>query len=335
MVLVTTFLSLSSVLLYLQYTTLIMEEESPIPIIDINSDTVVSDIKNACEEVGFFFLKNHGIDNLREVFEQSKQFFQLPVEEKMQCLHNKGNLGYTSYQDEILAPSLQSCGDTKEGYYIGRQMEPDEADYDLYQNVWPQGSNGENWRRVMSKYHDDCCTLGARLLSIMSLALGLEPDFFVPMMQRPTALARLLRYGRTPSDLSTGVYGCGPHSDYGMITLLATNEVSGLQILLKNQWLQVPPHPEMFVVNIGDCLQRITNDHFRSTVHRVIMGPHNGVDRYSIAFFYEPNRQAEVRSLDSFASDESSPAGPKYAPVLYGDYLNQKYAATTTAAYGK
>jgi isopenicillin N synthase-like dioxygenase len=324
----------------------------PIPIIDLegnngnsnsnsgnhisNEAAVVDEIRNACQNYGFFFIKNHGIANLQEVFNQSKLFFEQPVEEKMKCLCNEGNLGYTKYQDEILSPDKQSCGDTKEGYYIGRPPEEDEVDSNLYENVWPEGQHSFHWKQVMTQYHIDCMCLGRRLLCLISLALGLDRNFFDPVMRRPTALLRLLHYGTTESDTTAGVYGCGPHSDYGMITLLTTNGVSGLEICLHDEWIPIPPLPGMFIVNIGDCLQRITNDYFKSTVHRVVVGSHTGEDRYSMAFFYEPNRQAEVECLPLFsgeAEDKQKTAGVKYPTILYGDYLKQKYEITSTSAY--
>ena len=244
----------------------------------------------------------------------------MPEEVKKICACNSDNLGYTSFQDETLAPDIQSSGDTKEGYYIGTEIEDGLA----YKNVWPNPSLIPEWRETMIKYHTECIALARRTIAALSSALKLPLDYFDPYFAEPTALLRLLKYGSIVSTPESGLYGAGPHSDYGMITLLATNEVTGLQILHGGEWISVCPRPDCFIVNLGDCLQMMTNNRFKSTVHRVLIGPHEAA-RYSMAFFFEPNRQALVKCLPEFLAPGDDPL---YEPILYGDYLLQKYERT-------
>lgn len=294
---------------------------SSIPEIDLEKPSCISDIRNACETTGFFYLKNHRINTLHPCFEQSSRFFSLSSETKSQYACNSVNLGYTSFQDETLAPSIQSCGDTKEGYYIGRD---DEA---LYPNVWPSTDikGMEQWKSIMLEYHSECSRLGFHLMNCIALALGLPENYFQSYLDKPTALLRLLRYGRVLSDPTNGVFGAGEHSDYGLITLLATNEVSGLEIFKDNVWIKIPPKPDCFVVNLGDCLQIMTNSKFKSTIHRVVI-ERADVDRYSVAFFYEPNREAIVGVLPEFQSNDLDKVS--FQPLTYGEYLSRKYEAT-------
>jgi len=301
----------------------ISTDTSTIPEIDLDKPSYIDDIREACMTTGFFYLKNHHIKSLRDCFQESSKFFSLSSEIKNQCACNSANLGYTSFQDETLAPSIQSCGDTKEGYYIGVESE------ELYPNVWPEIVDfSPSWKSVMLEYHRECSQLGFHLMNCIALALDLPNNYFQPFLHKPTALLRLLRYGRVVSDPANGVFGAGEHSDYGLITLLATNEVSGLEIYKDGVWLKIPPKPDCFVVNLGDCLQIMTNNKFRSTVHRVVI-ERADVDRYSIAFFYEPSRDAMVGVLPEFSKTKSNVTETIYSePITYGEYLSRKYEAT-------
>lgn len=295
-----------------------------IPLIDLDKPSYIDDIREACTSYGFFYVQNHRVKSLRDCFLESMKFFSLSPEIKKIYACNTVNLGYTSFQDETLgAPSIQSCGDTKEGYYIGREGE------ELFPNVWPSSDieGLEQWKSVMLEYHNECSRLGFHLMSCISLALGLPNDYFQSYLHEPTALLRLLRYGRVLSDPQRGIFGAGEHSDYGFITLLATNEVSGLEICKDGTWIKVPPKPDCFVVNLGDCLQMLTNKKFRSTIHRVIID-RSDVDRYSIAFFYEPSRSAMIGVLPEYRNIDNDATIPYDEPITYGEYLSRKYEAT-------
>lgn len=134
---------------------------------------------------------------------------------------------------------------------------------------------------------------------------------------------RLLHYANEKSSPDKGVYACGAHSDYGMITLLLTDDQPGLQINFQNEWIDVPPRPDAFIVNLGDMLERWSNGLFQSTMHRVLTSGEK--ERYSIPFFYEPNFDAEVKCLPTCCSPENP---PKYPPITSGQHLLNKYKET-------
>uniref|UniRef100_A0A7C9D504 Aminocyclopropanecarboxylate oxidase n=3 Tax=Opuntia streptacantha TaxID=393608 RepID=A0A7C9D504_OPUST len=294
----------------------------------------VSLIKQACLDCGFFYVINHGISQefMDEVFAQSKKFFDLPLSEKMKLLRNEKHRGYTPILDELLDPEHQVHGDYKEGYYIGVEVPEDdpEADKPFYgPNVWPASDILPGWRGTMEKYHTDALEVARAVARIIALALDLDANFFdkPEMLGTPIALLRLLHYEGHVSDLSKGIYGAGAHSDYGLITLLATDDVVGLQICKDKdakpqKWEYVPPVKGAFIVNLGDMLERWSNGVFKSTLHRVIG---NGQDRYSIAFFVEPSCDCLVECLPTCQS-EANP--PKFPPVRYGAYLSQRYSDT-------
>ncbi|CAL5360500.1 unnamed protein product [Camellia sinensis] len=273
--------------------------------IDLSSPDIlnsVSLLKQACLDSGFFYVINHGISQefMDEVFYQSKSFFDLPVSEKMKVLRNKKHRGYTPPFDEHLDPVNQIHGDYKEGYYIGIEVpenDPDIGKLFYGPNVWPPSES--EVARAISR--------------IIALALNLEVDFFdrQEMLGKPIANLRLLHYEGRVSNPMKGTYGAGAHSDFGLITLLATDDVFGLQICKDKdakpqKWEFVAPLKGAFIVNLGDMLERWSNCIFRSTLHRVLG---NGQERYSIAYFVEPNHDCLVECLPTCQSQENPPKG--------------------------
>ncbi|XP_061366301.1 2-oxoglutarate-Fe(II) type oxidoreductase hxnY-like isoform X3 [Gastrolobium bilobum] len=276
---------------------------------DINQS--VNLLKQACLDSGFFYVVNHGISQefMDEVFAQSKKFFTLPHKEKMKVLRNEKHRGYTPVLDELLDPENQVHGDYKEGYYIGVEVAEDdpESHKPFYgPNKWPAPDILPGWRETMEKYHQEALS---------------------EMLGEPIATLRLLHYEGQVSDPLKGLYGAGAHTDYGLITLLATDDVSGLQICKDRDakpqiWEDVAPLKGAFVVNLGDMLERWSNCIFKSTLHRVLG---NGQERYSIAYFLEPSHDCLVECLPTCKSD-SNP--PKFPPILCRDYLSQRYNDT-------
>lgn len=182
----------------------------------------------------------------------------------------------------------------------------------------------------MERYHKEALRVSREIAKIIALALDLNADFFdrPEMLGEPIATLRLLHYdsGKT-SDPARGIFGCGAHSDFGLLTLLATDDVVGLQICKEKDarpqiWEYVAPLKGGFIVNLGDMLERWSNGVFRSTLHRVVVG---GQERYSIAYFVEPSHDCLVECLPSCTS-EMNP--PKYPAITCSQYLLQRYKDT-------
>ncbi|XP_027358094.1 2-oxoglutarate-Fe(II) type oxidoreductase hxnY-like isoform X1 [Abrus precatorius] len=291
-------------------------------------------LKQACLDSGFFYVVNHGISQefMDDVFAQSKKFFSLPQKEKMKVLRSEKHRGYTPVLDEILDPQNQVHGDYKEGYYIGVEVaeEDPESKKPFYgPNKWPAPDVLPRWRDTMEKFHREALEVGRAVAKIIALALGLDAKFFdqPKMLGEPIATLRLLHYGVQISDPSKGLYGAGAHTDFGLITLLATDEVSGLQICKDRDakpqiWEDVAPLRGAFIVNLGDMLERWSNCVFKSTLHRVLG---NGQERYSIAYFLEPSYDCLVECLPTCKSNNNP---PKFPPILCGDYMTQRYNDT-------
>ncbi|XP_059634909.1 2-oxoglutarate-Fe(II) type oxidoreductase hxnY isoform X3 [Cornus florida] len=305
--------------------------------------TSVSLLKQACLDSGFFYVINHGINQelMDEVFVQSKKFFNLPISEKMKLLRNEKHRGYTPVLDEHLDPDnqingLMSCcmdkGDYKEGYEIGFDVPEDdiEAHKPFYgQNVWPTTDILRGWRQTMEKYQQEALGVVKAVARIIALALEIEVDYFdrQEILGKPIATLRLLHYEGQISDPVKGIYGAGAHSDFGLITLLATDDVPGLQICKDKDakpqiWEYVAPLKGAFIVNVGDMLERWSNCLFRSTLHRVLG---NGQERYSIAYFVEPGHDCLVECL---ATCQSKDNPPKFPPIKCETYMLQRYKDT-------
>ncbi len=161
-------------------------------------------------------------------------------------------------------------------------------------------------------------TLARKMVGAIALSLGLPADSLDRYFEQPTTFLRLLHYPTQPQE--EGLFGSAPHTDYGFITLLAQDNVGGLEVKNKaGDWVPAPPVPDSFVMNVGDILARWSNDQFVSTPHRVIN--RSGRERYSQPFFFDPSMDETIEALSVCV-----PAGtsPKYEPVLYGDYLMER-----------
>ncbi|KAF7813876.1 2-oxoglutarate-Fe(II) type oxidoreductase hxnY-like isoform X1 [Senna tora] len=312
------------------------KSSSVINCIDLSNPNVnqsVNLLKQACLDSGFFYVVNHGISQefMDEVFAQSKKFFSLPQKDKIKLLRNKNHRGYTPILDELLDPENQvHAGDYKEGYYIGVEAAEDDPQKPFYgPNQWPSSDILPGWRETMEKYHREALEVGKAVGRIIALALDLDANFFdkPEMLGEPIATLRLLHYEGQISNPTKGLYGAGAHTDYGLITLLTTDDVPGLQICKDRNakpqvWEDVAPLKGAFIVNLGDMLERWSNCIFKSTLHRVLG---NGQDRHSIAYFLEPSHDCLVECLPTCKS-ESNP--PKFPPILCRDYLLQRYKDT-------
>ncbi|KAK9716336.1 hypothetical protein RND81_06G226300 [Saponaria officinalis] len=298
-----------------------------LPIIDLTAvdrRSTAASLRKACIETGFFYIVNHGVekDLLQRLFDESKKFFELPVEDKMK-LSRKEYRGYSAMFAEKLDLTSDTKGDPKETFYVGPL---DDEVCNL--NQWPSEELLPTWRPTIESYHRKILIAAKSLLTLIALALDLEDEmFFIRAKDSPMPFLRLLHY---PGDLncsSEEVLGASAHSDYGMVTLLATDGVPGLQVCREKDcyprvWEDVPHIEGAFIVNIGDLMERWTNGLFSSTLHRV--NP-KGKERYSAAFFCDPPTDTVVECLESCCS-ESNP--PRFPPICSGDYYRERFRLT-------
>ncbi len=289
------------------------EAQSRIPIVDVapllqcdarGEDEVARQIGQACRGIGFFYIRGHGVtpDEFNGVFGKAAEFFTSSAAVKASAAFTGagGNRGYIQLGGESLDPSKPP--DMKEAFNVGLA--------------------------TMLAYFDHMWQLGKTLHRAFALDLGLDPSYFDDKFKKPMATLRLLHYPPVDKPLDEDQLGAGQHTDYGNVTLLATDSSGGLMVRDRSgHWLDAPVVPGAYICNIGDCLMRWTNDIYVSTPHKVVTPP--GKDRYSIAFFLDPDPDAVVACLPT-CTDAGRP--PKYAPVSGADFLRSRLEPTYRAA---
>ncbi len=305
-----------------------------IPVIDVGAlftdelaarQATAQQIGTACREIGFFYVKNHGISeqHIAATFAAARQFFALPLARKQAIAIERSpcHRGYFALGGENLDPlRQQGAGDLKEGIKIGRDLPPDHprvrAGTPLHgPNQWPSDLPG--WQETMQDYYTACQQLGLRLMRAFALALELPEAYFDAYLREPMATLGPLHYPPQRGAITEAQIGAGAHTDFGCLTLLAQDASGGLQVRnVAGEWLEAPPIPGTLVVNIGDMLARWTNDQFRSTVHRVIN--RSGAERYSLPFFYDPEFDTPLACLETCTRPDNP---SRYSPTTAGQYL--------------
>lgn len=310
---------------------------SQLPIIDIaplySADqqawqSVAAQIDRACREWGFFYIKGHPISakRIEQVVDSAQQFFALPPAEKLKIdiTQSRHHRGYGAIATEQLDPNLPS--DLKETFDMGFHLPADHPDVIAEKPLRGPNRHPEmpGWQALMEQHYLDMHALSQTLLRAITVALGIERDFFDQRFIEPVSVLRFIHYPPRHTATSDQQQGAGAHTDYGCITLLHQDTAGGLQVCnVSGQWIDAPPIDGTFVVNIGDMMARWSNDRYVSTPHRVISPL--GVDRYSMPFFVEPNPDTRIECLPGCQS-ETQPA--RYPVTTCAEFLLSRFADT-------
>ena len=306
-----------------------------LPVIDLRplrdgSDPrgVADALDAACTDLGFFVVTGHGLDSgLRaETMEQARRFFALPFEEKMEISIAKSSChsGYVPSKAETLDDALGA--DAKEALDITYDRGPDHpevvAGTPLHGPAqWPSALMPA-FKSVADEYAHACLEINTHLMRGLALALGLAPEVFEPMFTDPIASLRMLHYA--PAGTGEVAPGAGAHTDYGSLTLLAQDDIGGLQVAARGGgWIDVATPPDALIVNLGDMIARWTNHRYVSTRHRVLnpVGQH----RYSLPYFVAPDFRAVIEAIPTCVEPGAEPV---YPPVTVGEYMLSRFAAT-------
>lgn len=289
---------------------------------------VATQIDAACRDWGFFYITGHGIppERIDALLAAAKAFFALPEAEKLKIdiTRTAHHRGYGAIATEQLDPTQPS--DLKETFDMGFHMAADHPEVLAGKPL--RGPNRHpdlpGWAPLMEQHYADMQALAQTLLRAIALALGIERDFFDARFAEPISVFRMIHYPPRHTARSADQPGAGAHTDYGCVTLLYQDDAGGLQVHNVNgEWIDAPPIPGSFVVNIGDMMARWSNDRYTSTPHRVISPL--GVHRYSMPFFAEPHPDTEISCLPNCSSADNP---PKYPPVTSAEYLLSRFADT-------
>ncbi|KAG1854112.1 hypothetical protein C8R48DRAFT_722353 [Suillus tomentosus] len=312
-----------------------------IPIIDLEDAfsedealrrALAQQIRMACMDVGFFYVKNHGIAQhcLDEVLRVNKEYYSLPTEEKMK-LHHKTVPNFKGYSPPLEA-NIQpgNKGDLHEGFRIGWEEKYEDpvvenASRDGVMagaNVWPD--TPKDFRTACMDYYHGALTVGKKLFCLFALALDLPETYFNDKTVYSAATMRTLHYPPQPDAPDDKILGIGAHTDFVCFTILWQQiGLEALQVLnSREQWINVPPLAGTLVINLGDQSARWTNDIFKSTVHRAMNK--NIVDRYSIALFFGTDYEVNIEPIYTCVTAEK-PA--TYPAITAGEYVKQRLKA--------
>lgn len=321
-----------------------------IPLIDISpfihggieeKNAVARQVKESCEQIGFFLIKGHGVDQdlIDRTYNAAADFFRLPASEKLQIKQPSPEVarGYTPFKGETLSASLGKAApaDLKEMVDMGPVDVPsgayysgDQAGHFFADNLWPAKPSG--FRDTMETYYRRMNRLANDLMAIFAHALDLPENFFFDKLDKNISAVRLICYPEQQEPPEPGQLRGGAHTDYGTLTILMSDKAAGgLQAQHRDgYWVDVTIEPGTYVVNIGDIMQIWTNDEWVSTMHRVVNPPLELADtsrRHSVVFFHQPNYDARIETLPS-TYDAAHPR--RYEPIEYHEHWNRKWMAT-------
>jgi isopenicillin N synthase-like dioxygenase len=303
---------------------------------------LAAEVDVICRATGFLAIAGHGVPEavIGAAWLKAQAFFDLPAEQKQ-----RARAPYPGYPYGYLGPQLESLAksrnadappDLKESFNGGPSRapegmtDPEALAFCYAATIWPDAPEG--FIGAWQDYYAAMENLAARIMRLFAAALRLPEDYFDRFIDAPISALRALNYPRQDAAPEPGQIRAGAHTDYGSLTILLPQPGShGLEILTPDgAWTPVPPHASAFVINIGDLMARWTNDRWVSTLHRVVNPTaENGGNarRQSMAFFHQPNWDAEIRVLEACLGPGEA---PKYAPVHSGPYLMSKFKATTT-----
>lgn len=277
--------------------------------------------------MGFAIVENHGVTaDLRErLYKASIAFFNLPedIKLKYEDLSNGGQRGYISKYRET-AKGFK-VPDLKEFYHIGQEVTDGDSIKEEYPgNIWPKEI--EDFENIGLEVFKTFEKTGQNLLRAIALYLDLDETYFEPKVHNGNSILRLLHYFPLTDikDLPEGAVRAAAHGDINLITLLMGVNAQGLQAqTLEGKWISVVPGENQIVINVGDMLERLTNNKLRSTQHRVINPPKDelGKPRYSTPFFMHPRSSMDLSCLESCIS-ENNPK--KHTDILAGDFLQER-----------
>ena len=284
----------------------------------------VQQIGSAYEEIGFVALKNHFLSDqlMGELYTEVRQFFNLPLEtkHKYEIEGLGGQRGYVSFGKEHAKGKKE--GDLKEFWHFGQEPDANANLIDIYpDNV--QVNELPNFNATGIQAYKMLEKTGIYVLRALALYIGLDEHYFDHWASNGNSILRPIHYPPITEE-PNGAVRAGAHGDINLITLLMGASAGGLQVLLKDGvWIDAIPEEDELVINVGDMLERHTNNKLRSTIHRVVNPPKEQWDtpRYSIPFFMHPRSDMKLDCLET-CIDAAHPKA--FDNITAGQFLHQR-----------
>ncbi|XP_058221885.1 protein DMR6-LIKE OXYGENASE 2-like [Rhododendron vialii] len=292
------------------------EGSNLIPVIDLQGlhgpdhSHVIAKIGLACQHHGFFQVKNHGVPEtmIENVQRIAREFFRLPESERLK-----------NYSDD---PSKTTRLSTS--FNVKTEKVSNWRDFlrlhcyplQNYVHDWP--TNPPSFRGEVAEYCTSVRGLTLRLLGAISESLGLDRDYVSGQLGSHGQHMAMNYYPPCPEpELTFGIPG---HTDPNLITILLQDDVPGLQVLHKGKWVAVNPIPNTFIINIGDQMQVISNDRYKSVLHRAVVNSDR--ERISIPTFYCPSPDAVIGPTPELVDDEDRRSAV-YKKFTYQEYYDK------------
>lgn len=307
--------------------------EKGIPTVDLSTfvhgkatgrEDFVQALGKAFHEVGFVAVVNHGIPKslVDGFYAASKAFFALPeeVKKKYEISGLAGQRGYTSFGKEHAKQS--KVADLKEFFQIGQEVSaghPLKAEYPDNVSVAETPEFTQLGRELYQAFEK----AGAQLLEAIAIYLKLPPGYFTPHITNGNSILRAIHYPPITEEPASAIRA-EQHEDINLITLLVGASAGGLQLLNShNQWVPILPEADEIVINVGDMLQRLTNNYLKSTTHRVVNPPREEwhLPRLSIPFFLHPVSSMSLACLPACVTVDHP---LHYPPITAGEYLDER-----------
>ncbi|MFK7857796.1 MAG: isopenicillin N synthase family dioxygenase [Granulosicoccus sp.] len=304
-------------------------DEGAIPVVDITPlrdgsepHVVAAALHAASKGLGFVYVKGHGIPD--EVLDNARQaalaFFRLPADEKARVRISAAHRGWLPMGGAKMEDDARS--DLKESLVWGfEELAGESIDDHPFRGVnrWPQ-QLPELSQHSMAWFHA-AHEVAHHLLRGFALGLGLADDFFLQSADRPLSRASSVYYPAQAEDLGIEQFGVGPHTDFGVLTILCQDNTGGLQVQdVNGEWLQAPPIEGTLIVNVADLLSRWTDGAYKSTPHRVVNS--SGRERLSLVLAFDPNPDTLIDARDVFGDDYNS----SEPPIRCGEYLLWRFS---------
>ncbi|XP_047336069.1 gibberellin 20 oxidase 1-D-like [Impatiens glandulifera] len=287
---------------------------------------ITSLVDEACRKHGLFQVINHGIDSdfIKEVHKGIDLFFNMPLSEKMKAKRKIGHhSGYASSFTGRFASNLP----WKETMSFSFNNDNHRSSSNMVENYFltTMGEEYKHFGKMMQKYCESMNKLSLDIMELLSMSLGINPNYFREFFEENDSIMRLNYY--PPCRKPHLTLGTGPHCDPTSLTILHQDRVAGLQVFVDGKWLTIQPKPDTFVVNIGDTFMALSNGIYKSCLHRAVVN--STTPRKSLAFFLSPEKDRIIRPPNDLVNMENPRLYPDFTWPDLLEFTQSHYRADT------